>query len=133
MTTETEPVETKRPALRRPDRPPSARQLGVLRFIAERARLDLPAPTFAEIGAACGITSKNVVSHCVYGLIGRGLIVSGSFGVPRSLRATDKARHDFPDLFPPSPAERVMVAVQDARDAGEPLPERVVAAFEAVA
>lgn len=133
MTTETLPVDTQPRRRRGPDRPLSVRQVEALRFIAARVRDGLPSPTFAEIGAAIGTTSKSVVNFHLGRLKARGLIEPGEFAVPRSLRITDRARAEYPEMFPLSPAERVLEAVQDARDAGEPLPARVDAALEAVA
>lgn len=125
MTTETIPVRR----IPRSIRPLNARQLAALQCIADRIRDDLPPPTFGEIATAIGSSSKGVANYHLRFLVDRGLITLAGPSVPRSIGVTAKARDEFHELFPKSPAELVMVAVQDARDEGEPLPARVLAAL----
>lgn len=127
MTTETIPVRR----VPRSIRPPNARQYDALRCVADRIRDGLPPPTFGEIATAIGTPSKGVVNYHLRFLVDRGLITLGGPSVPRSIGVTARARAEFPELFPKSAAELVMVAVQDARDKGEPLPACVLAALEA--
>lgn len=129
MTTETVPVRR----IPRSIRPLNARQYAALAFIARRIRDGLPPPTFGEIAEEIGTTSKGVANYHLRFLADRGLITLGGPSVPRSIGVTAGARAEYPEMFPLSPAERVLEAVQDARDAGEPLPARVDAALEAVA
>lgn len=129
MTTETQPV--RRPVRR--VRPLTPRQVAILGAIVRRIRELGSAPTMREIGddEAVRISSTSVVNYHLLKLEQHGLIGRSEY-TPRGLHVTARAREVLPELFPPTPAESVLSAVIGARDAGEPLPDGVVAALEAV-
>lgn len=114
------------------DRKPARRQLEVLEFIA-RELAGGTSPTIREIGEGVGLASTSAVDRHLASLERCGLIERGPAFVSRGIRITAKACAEYPDLFPPTPAERVTTAALEAQAAGEPLPARVVAALAAVA
>lgn len=99
-------------------RPPTARQLDLLRLLAaENDRGG--SPSFREIAAALGIRSTNAVSDLMFGLEARGLIEPRKTGAMRAARVTGAGRAALGVAYPLAPS-----------DPSDP-PDDLRAAFEA--
>lgn len=72
---------------RQEELPPTARQLAVLRYIAERTK-NGPAPSYREIGDSFAVVSTNGVRDYVTALEKKGLLVRREREA-RSLRPTE--------------------------------------------
>lgn len=105
----------------RMDRPLTLRQLEILKFIVQRIEERGSPPTIREIGECktVQISSTSVINYHLNKLKERGLIARDD-RISRGLTVTEKARHDFAQIF--RPENRLRLPMLGRIAAGSPIP-----------